>query len=143
MKYVLVLFAVMMVLVSTVYAEENKWIDGIKFRYGTLNNDDYLTITVASGWGENQKITSTGEVNKTEERRFPVTIALPETLMNSWSFRQAYFDYTSFQNINDIAPSPGLGESPDIPVSVQINEAREKGLDYFYLRQKKGEGIIG
>ena len=36
MKHILILFAVMMVLVPTVYAEEKSWyeIDGIKFRYG-------------------------------------------------------------------------------------------------------------
>ena len=34
----------------------------------------------------------------------PVAIVLPETLMNSFSFRSAFFEYSGKSSINEIAP---------------------------------------
>ena len=103
MKYVLVLFAVMMVLVSTVYAEDDKWIDGIRFRYGQEWYETYISIPLA---GKDTDIIKTeNTISKfTPISQFPIAIALPEKLMNSWSFRGAYLEYQNRTELKDLAP---------------------------------------
>ena len=103
MKYVLVLFAVMMVLVSTVYAEDDKWIDGIRFRYGQEWYETYISIPLA---GKDTDIIKTeNTISKfTPISQFPITIALPEKLMNSWSFRGAFLEYQNRTELKDLAP---------------------------------------
>ena len=103
MKYVLVLFAVMMVLVSTVYAEDDKWIDGIRFRYGQEWYETYISIPLA---GKDTDIIKTeNTISKfTPISQFPIAIALPEILMNSWSFRGAFLEYQNRTELKDLAP---------------------------------------
>ena len=103
MKYVLVLFAVMMVLVSTVYAEDDKWIDGIRFRYGQEWYETYISIPLA---GKDTDIIKTeNTISKfTPISQFPIAITLPEILMNSWSFRGAYLEYQNRTELKDLAP---------------------------------------
>ncbi len=76
MKYVLVLFAVMMVLVSTVYAEDDKWIDGIRFRYGQEWYETYISMPLA---GKDTDIIKTeNTISKfTPISQFPIIITLP------------------------------------------------------------------
>ena len=75
-----------------VQAEEGKWIDGIRFRYGNLSN--FTTFRLP--WvGEKDTII---EVNQDFSHlaptpMLPIAITLSETLMNSWSFRGAFFEY--------------------------------------------------
>ena len=88
-----------------VQAEEDKWIDGIKIRFGLLTN---TTIFRLPGVGEKDTII---EVNKdfshlAETPMFPIVITLPETLMNSWSFRGALFEYQPKTELKDLAPAP-------------------------------------
>ena len=103
MKYVLVLFAVMMVLVSTVYAEDDKWIDGIRFRYGQEWYETYISIPLA---GKDTDIIKTeNTISKfTPISQFPIAIALPEILMNSWSFRGAFLEYQNRTELKDLVP---------------------------------------
>ncbi len=103
MKYVLVLFAVMMVLVSTVYAEDDKWIDGIRFRYGQEWYETYISIPLA---GKDTDIIKTeNTISKfTPISQFPIAITLPEILMNSWSFRGAFLEYQNRTELKDLAP---------------------------------------
>jgi hypothetical protein len=87
-----------------VQAEEGFWIDGIKFRYGTLSNTTALRLPWVE---ENSTII---EVNKdfshlAETPMFPIAITLPETLMNSWSFRGALFEYQPKTELKDLAPA--------------------------------------
>ena len=103
MKYVLVLFAVMRVLVSTVYAEDDKWIDGIRFRYGQEWYETYISIPLA---GKDTDIIKTeNTISKFAPiSQFPIAIALPEKLMNSWSFRGAFLEYQNRTELQDLAP---------------------------------------
>ncbi len=91
------------VLAGAVHAEEGKWIDGIKFRYGTLSN----TTTFKLPWQE--RYDSIIEVNKEfshleDPAIFPIAITLSETLMNSWSFRGAVFEYQDTIETKDLNP---------------------------------------
>ena len=114
MKYVLVLFAVMMVLVSTVYAEDDKWIDGIKFRYGGLTfSPDLSHPSMGSSEVDNRIIVNMSLPNSL----IPVALVLPETSMNSFSFRGGFFEISD-ESYDDLAPfgfesSTHLRQSPE------------------------------
>ena len=76
-----------------IHAEEKSWyeIDGIKFRFGELQNDTIFKLP----WIEaNRTIIETNYSFSHLEPpyTFPIAITLPETLMNSWSFRGALFE---------------------------------------------------
>ena len=103
MKYILVLFALMMVLVPTGYAEDDKWIDGIRFRYGQEWYETYISIPLA---GKDTDIIKTeNTISKfTPISQFPIAITLPEILMNSWSFRGAFLEYQNRTELKDLAP---------------------------------------
>jgi len=97
-----------------IHAEEDKWIDGIKFRYGTLNND------VAFKFGGFEPGFTIIEVNNTFSHlaatpMFPIAITLPETLMNSWSFRGAFLEYQPLTVAKDLVPFGGF-EGNDVTV---------------------------
>jgi hypothetical protein len=105
------------VLTGAVHAEEDKWIDGIKFRYGILGNTTTFKLPSAADGG------SIIEVNNrfshlADPTLSPIAIVLPETLMNSWSFRGAVFEYQDTIEAKDLSP-----------VSVTIDK------DTTYLRQ--------
>jgi hypothetical protein len=112
------------VLAGAVHAEEGKWIDGIKFRYGTLAN----TTTFKLPWVENEG--SIIEVNKEfshleDPAIFPIAITLSETLMGPWSFRGAVFEYQPLTVAKDLVPS----------VTDSTSNLSEVWFDTTYLRQ--------
>ena len=127
MKYVLVLFAVMMVLVSTVYAEDDKWIDGIRFRYGQEWYETYISIPLA---GKDTDIIKTeNTISKfTPISQFPITIALPEKLMNSWSFRGAFLEYQNRTELKDLAP-----QASDNVIHSDTTNWRQKSDERTYI----------
>ena len=114
MKHVLILFAVMMVLVPTVYAEDDKWIDGIKFRYGGLTfSPDLSHPSMGSSEVDNRIIVNSSLPNSL----IPVALVLPETSMNSFSFRGGIFEISN-ESYDDLAPygfesSTHLRQSPE------------------------------
>ena len=114
MKNVIIIFAVMMKLVPTVYDEEKSWyeIDGIKFRYGHLQN---LTL-IYLPWEGKPSFLQLGTKSNIIQRRddfshlkditlFPIAITLPEKLMNSWSFRGGFIEW-HYSNEQDLPPYP-------------------------------------
>ena len=108
MKYILVLFALMMVLVPTGYAEDDKWIDGIKIRGGRLRNNTGISLSKET----NHQIPP-AIIDQTDQFShldappiFPIAIVLPETLMTSWSFRGAVFEFQTETEVKDLSPSP-------------------------------------
>ena len=97
-KQVLVLFATVLILIPEVYAEDSWYsIDGIKFRYGysireqSLSIKDQQIASTSSQLGPNQYGAMGGR------QLLPIIITFPETLMNTWSFRQAYFDFSLYE----------------------------------------------
>ena len=127
MKYVLVLFAVMMVLVSTVYAEDDKWIDGIRFRYGQEWYETYISIPLA---GKDTDIIKTeNTISKfTPISQFPIAITLPEILMNSWSFRGAFLEYQNRTELKDLAP-----QASDNVIHSDTTNWRQKSDERTYI----------
>ena len=39
---------------------------------------------------------------------FPIVINSHETLMNSWSFQSAFYDYQNITSVNDLSPFEGI-----------------------------------
>jgi hypothetical protein len=98
------LFPLLLLLTALpIQAEEGKWIDGIKFRYGTTQFATNFSLKGDegnSGFIEN----NTALAHLKEDTMFPIAITLPETLMNSWSFRGAVFEYQDTIETKDLNP---------------------------------------
>ena len=137
-KQVLVLFATVLILIPEVYAQDDKLIDGIKFRYGahfTTYEFELDNRNVASKHGGiNTEIDKyTGWAGKS---KFPIIITFPETA-SRWTFRQPYYDFVINDKINDIPPDHRPGYETQLKRSdsksvnlVQIPERR------VYLKEK-------
>ena len=77
---------------SDIQAKE-KTIDGIKIRWGVTWNQDQFDLgehNITSSHAKINQETSGGFVGSP---KFPIAVIFPETLMSSWLFRQAYFDF--------------------------------------------------
>ena len=88
LKFVFAFCALILVSVSAIYAKDDKWIDGIQFRFGGTTTDISLKIDNYGADQENIDFqgTSGGQT-------WPISFTFPETLMSSWSFRGLYMDY--------------------------------------------------
>ena len=92
MKHVLVFFTIILALIPAVYAEDDKWIDGIKIRYGVITS---FTGFIMPG-EKNDYIIET-DLNFLEETfLFPITIALPETVYELNVFGNTGYLYGGF-----------------------------------------------
>ncbi len=118
------------VLAGAVHAEEGKWIDGIKFRGGTLVNDTDFTLPWVEGGST--IINVNADFSHLEvPNLFPIAIALPETLMNSWSFRAAVFEYQRLTVIKDLVPY-GTSLTPDTTYLRQLSSLRTSLYSKFF-----------
>jgi hypothetical protein len=111
-------------------AEEDKWIDGIKFRMGILSNDTTFMLP----WVEDEN--SIIKVNNTFSHlaattMFPIAITLPETLMNSWSFRGAFLEYQPLTVAKDLVPY-GTTVTPDTTYLRQLSSLRTSLYNNFF-----------
>ena len=102
-KYVLVIIISILLSIPSVYAEDDKWIDGIRVRYGEEWYETYISMPLA---GKDTDIIKTeNTISKfTPISQFPIAITLPEILMNSWSFRGAFLEYQNRTELKDLAP---------------------------------------
>ena len=138
MNLILKLLLLPLLLVLTalpIHAEEDKWIDGIKFRYGELNND------VAFKFGGFEPGFTIIEVNNTFSHlaatpMFPIAITLPETLMNSWSFRGAFLEYQPLTVAKDLVPY-GTTVTPDTTYLRQLSSLRTSLYNNFFSASDK------
>ena len=78
MKHILVLLSIILALFPEVYAEDDKWVDGISFRYGQANN--HIKIYDSS---ENRELVmetknSFEHHEKNSTLLTPITITFPE-----------------------------------------------------------------
>ena len=92
-----------------IQAEEDKWIDGIKFRLGTGAQEIrfYTTPTDADetgGYSEGIIKQDYDLEGQKKKNLFPVAIVFPETLMSSFSFRGAFFEYKEKAIASETAP---------------------------------------
>ena len=100
MKHILVLLSIILALIPAVYAEDDKWIDGIKIRAGHNANITRFRMP----WEGDREIIETRGSSQYRSPIFPIAIALPETLMNSWSFRGGVFEYQAPTKMKDLNP---------------------------------------
>ena len=113
MKHVLVLFSIILTLIPVVKAEDKSWyeIDGIRVRYAINRNTQLIYMP----WKIESQITPFGIspnigliAGKAEPKNlFPLALELPETLMTSWSFRGALFEFEFPSEVKDLGPDFG------------------------------------
>ena len=121
----------MIIPASTIRAQD-KTIDGIRLRYSTVLSQDQFLIEDYEITKYNTKINTEYSGYFAGTQKFPIAIIFPESLMSSWLFRQAYFDFSIGDEINDIPPLP------DQSISSQLNSALTDSRTTVYLRQKSG-----
>ena len=117
MKHVLVLFAIILVLIPVVKAEDKSWyeIDGIRIRpVGNYRGP----VVIYMPWKKESRIdplypgigipNTPSIAGKAEEKGlFPLALELPETLMTSWSFRGGLFEFEFPTEVKDLGPDFG------------------------------------
>ena len=84
---------------------DDKIIDGIKIRWAHSYSMDEFFLGDHKIAAINYDINMEEKYGFTGRAKFPLTITFPETA-SSWTFRQAYFDFVSNEEINDIPPAP-------------------------------------
>lgn len=126
-KYVLVIIISILLSIPSVYAEDDKWIDGIRFRYGQEWYETYISIPLA---GKDTDIIKTeNTISKfTPISQFPIAITLPEILMNSWSFRGAFLEYQNRTELKDLAP-----QASDNVIHSDTTNWRQKSDERTYI----------
>jgi hypothetical protein len=111
-------------------AEEDKWIDGIKFRMGILSNDTTFMLPWVED--ENSIIKVNNKFSHLEDPViFPIAITLSETLMNSWSFRGAFLEYQPLTVAKDLVPY-GTTVTPDTTYLRQLSSLRTSLYNNFF-----------
>ena len=118
MKYVLILFAIILTLIPEVYAKNDKWIDGIRIRYGVSGVLPRIKF-VSPGKKQGKTILKSHDniashnfsagsgAPPYDKPMFPIAIELAETLMGKNSFRGGYLDFAQL-DIKNLAPSSEL-----------------------------------
>ena len=121
----------MIIPASTIRAQD-KTIDGIRLRYSTVLSQDQFLIEDYEITKYNTKINTEYSGYFAGTQKFPIAIIFPESLMSSWLFRQAYFDFSIGDEINNIPPLP------DQSISSQLDAAFNNSRTTIHLRQKSG-----
>ena len=114
MKQILVLFATVLILIPEVYAQDDKLIDGIKFRVGNYTTSDKFELGSHEIASKNVNINAERNPIGAGKYKFPLTIRFPENLMTSWSFRQAYLDFSINDKKENIPPKSRPGRTKQI-----------------------------
>ena len=112
MKHVLVLFAIILVLIPVVKAEEKSWyeIDGIRIRQGQNINQLviympwYIESQISPFFSGSPQVGAITGI-RGDKNLFPLALELPETLMTSWSFRGGLFEFQFPTELKDLKPS--------------------------------------
>ena len=90
--------------VTAVCAEEGKWIDGIRLQFGDTSQSIVFFTDRSDETGGQAIIRKSQLENENPTSLYPIAIALPESLMNSWSFRGSFIEYSDRIKINDLSP---------------------------------------
>ena len=133
LKQVLVLFAIIFVSVPLAKAEDDKWIDGIKIRSGHNANRTVLKMP----WEGDREIIETRGASLERSPLLPVAIALPETLMSSWSFRGGVFEYQASTEMKDLYPYVDQEPSVDTTILRQKSSSRASLYNNFFNASDK------
>ena len=104
-RYFFLSFSTLILSGFSAYAADDKWIDGIKFRYTLYDAKSYI---LAPEFNNEKLVEPPGgwDILSAEvETLFPVVITFPETRMNSWSFRGFFLDFQPETTVNNLQPS--------------------------------------
>ena len=116
--------------------EQEEWyegyedvVDGIKLRYGvSTTNLSFQTKASGKIIARDRRLEGKGD-----PQLFPIAVILPESLMNDWSFRSAFFDYSGKVKDEDLAPSPWVPEGEGQNVYFrQSSSVREELINNFF-----------
>ena len=116
-----------MALIPIVYADDDKWIDGIKIRVGDIEHVVNVSMTENSQgniFGTNKEFSHLKNTPLS-----PIAITLPETLMNSWSWRGALLEYKPKTELKDLPPTIDEDENPisgEMEGNAQLRQTLEK-----------------
>jgi hypothetical protein len=126
------------VLAGAVHAEEGKWIDGIKFRYGPLSNTTTFELPWVEDGNEGKSIIKVNNYFSHLEDPIlsPIAIGLPETLMGPWSFRGAVFEYQPLTVAKDLVPF-GTSVTADTTYLRQLSSLRTSLYNNFFSASDK------
>ena len=113
-----------------VQAEEGKWIDGIKFRLGGGTQEIRFWVPGESIIQQDYSLEG-----QDQKRLFPVAIVFPETLMSSFSFRGAFFEYKAKTIANETAPAGWKNATKTL--RRQSSTARTKLYNEFFNASEK------
>ena len=132
MKHVLVLLSIILALIPVVKAEDKSWyeIDGIKFRLGGGTQEIRFWVPGESIIQQDYDLEG-----QDQKRLFPVAIVFPETLMSSFSFRGAFFEYKAKTIANETAPAGW--ENATKTLRRQSSTARTKLYNEFFNASEK------
>ena len=128
MKQLLVLSMILLVLIPSVYAEDDKWIDGIKIRAGFNASVTRFRMP----WEGDREIIETRGSSQIRSPIFPISISLPETLMNSWSFRGGVFEYQAPTKMKDLYPYVDQEPSVNTTILRQKSSSRTSLYNNFF-----------
>ena len=126
-KYLLIP-SVFFILPRPIQAEE-KFIDGIKIRFASSISSDAFRMGDHSIAETDCDINCDHNINSSGSAKFPLTITFPETA-SSWTFRQAYFDFVSNEEINNIPPAP------ETSLGTELTRLEDSGSTSFNMTQK-------
>ena len=120
LKFLLLSLCALILTAMLVQAEEDKWIDGIRFRPAALpgvsgpSTRSQNPIVIYMPWKIEGRISpyfsdapNTAAIAGTrgEKNSFPFALELPETLMTSWLFRGALLEFEFPTELKDLRPS--------------------------------------
>ena len=108
------LITILMIMPTSVIQAQDKTIDGIRLRYSTVLSQDQFKIDDYEITKYNSNINTAYTAYFPGKQKFPIAIVFPESLMSSWLFRQAYFDFSIGAEINDIPPLPDQSSSSQL-----------------------------
>ena len=137
LKFLLLSLCALILTAMLVQAEEDKWIDGIRFRPAAPpgvsgpSTRSQNPIVIYMPWKIEGRISpyfsdppNTAAIagKHTSTTLFPFALELPETLMTSWSFRGALFEFEFPTEVKDLRP--GFNS-----ISEVTNYLRQDGSD--------------
>jgi len=141
MKKGLILIAIILVSAPIASANDDDWIDGITFRIE--NQGGEVKINYSEG-GVIMGTREPGGINFDHletDYVFPITIELKENLINSWSYRSAFIDWTFNTEFNDLPPNEENAEfttrSSTSQYLRQTSDTRTDLLNKFFNSSEK------
>ena len=135
MKYLLVLLSIILALIPVVKAEDKSWyeIDGIKFRGGVVNHN------LLVNWESEDIMEADHDFTQFKlPPSSPITIVLPERLLNSWSFSAGVLEWDNKDELKDLVPIPAkVDDNSEVNYLRQNSKIRTSLYNNFFNTSDK------